>query len=664
MNSDIRVETKQSSQEYEKTLDELWNYIRSVPNSQKQAIINNLDESTINALRTRKNPYKKPIIAGNKVRILAFNIINFTEKYAQRFAMTSLIAFLYRMLDEYNIDSEYISENDPQFTNIYNKKVKELLLKKPEDFLMKELDTIKSELSKQGKQDAKLTKKSFIIRAKIIKYRLHLLKNDKNNITEKSEEADRTIRKFNNRLKITGETIAIAKSKLEQRIKYENERKRKTFQETCDSKDSKDSVSESNDSDSDNESNQSRDPKQILTIKDVKKRSISSYEQEIKNNDELYLNTVKELSDKTAEFESYQKNISDLNLMITNFNNAFTDLKNEYFKVFSSKKNKDERNKEFDAIEIDKYDPTEDELNAIADETKKELGIEITAEEYSEKIQNIIQPFLDKYLRYNPDNHVRCAYKPNYEDKTRTPLKKNEVYERNILPPDDTFFRLNRYIENHYEELRQATDDIYCEKSDFDADIVPLEVFEGDSVDEVNAKFDEYKRKYADEFEADVFSATFARHNLLSPFYENRKVRDFYTKQTEIIKRMLDQNKDDVSMGKKLMGDRAKKGRKEKEPDGLKMYRNAMGSSLEEHGAVHIDEILENEIPRDTNDLNDEEIEVGVHVIKPKGSGRRMRGYTEQFKFHVDSENLKKNQTNVNNPNEFKEKLLKQETSV
>lgn len=727
--------------EYQEHLKKLWNVFKSSTKEQRAKMINELDEETITDLRTFMNPYKKPVISGDKYKCLAFNFINLREKYCTRFAMTSIVGFLYRMLDEYTptFSKKYISENDPEFANPYNEKVKELISTKPEEMLLKEFNNDKKQIKKLKEKlktaDAdtyenlrkdlkKRVKDSFTIRAKIVKYRLFLLKKEQETLLHKKAIADKDVRNCNNDIKTTSEALEIAKLKLEKRLKYEETRVSGTeVPENTEAPEPE--KSEPNESDEEDElktqSNPSKAEKskksekskkaevdmanvrQVMDYADIRKRSVNSFNVEIENKTKIIEKLNADLIDKKKIANELAEKVNSLKELIAENNEKFKKLKTEYDEKLASKKlaklnikqatkskvKKPETDHVLDLVEVTRYEPTEDELDAIAETVKKTLGIKKTAEEQTDKVQNQIQEFLDSYLKYNPDNHVKNAYKPNYEDPTREMLNVNEkgeidepTVERSVIPPEDTFFRLNRYIENNYEPLRQACDDIYCEKSDFEASIVPLQVFEGDTKEEALSKFDEYKRKYSDEFEADVFCATFANHNLLGPWYLNNQVRDFYTEKTEIIKRILDQNKEDSKLGQKLMKDRGKKKKNEdikkygEDPDSHKDYLEAYPpEELQKHGAKHIDNIntddliTADKVPVDRDESTNKEIEVGVHVIKPKvttktGGRRRVRGYAEQWKFNTAAEELKEGSAQIQTPQEYQKKLLTQEQQI
>ena len=213
----------ENTNKYEENLKKLWNMIVKAEPEQKEKIIAHLDKKTINDLRTFKNPYKKPIIQGSKIRLLAFNVINMTEKYAQRFAMTSLIGFIYRMLDEYDPDSEYVSENDPKFANPYNAKVKEFVKQQPFNFFNQNLDNLEKQLesSTDDKTQRKILKDIFKNKTKIVKHRIYLLKDDYKNLKDKRDDLDKDIKALQASIKNHVDHVDELEIKLEKKKKYD-----------------------------------------------------------------------------------------------------------------------------------------------------------------------------------------------------------------------------------------------------------------------------------------------------------------------------------------------------------------------------------------------------------------------------------------------------------
>lgn len=638
-------DVKRSEASYEESIKQLWDVIKRAGAEKRAEIISTLDQKTITALRTLSNPYKKPVISGGRYRFLAFNVINMTEKYCQRFAMTSLIGFIYRMLEEYKPDSEYISEDDPKFSEPYNKKVRSLIVSRPEELLLAEFERIKAEIAgatERGEQPgSELVKNSFLVRARIIKYRNFLVREDMKQLKTKLDLADRDVRTKRGSIQQMVDKLKQIQAKIEKLTS----------------------------SDKPIEMEHRFSDAKVTRTPDEMAKALE--EEAVRINETLvkYKATLTELESRLAELT---KENDALQSQLAEYQAKHRELKTEYDRVFPSKKR---GSGILDEIEVEKYEPSEDELNQFAEATKQELGIAKTAEEHADEVRDMVQGFLDQYLRYNPDTHVKCAYKPNYDDPSRTPIKvdktgtiQEDTPERAVIPPDDTFFRWNRYVENNYEPLRQACDDIYAEKSDFEFDLVPLEVFDGDTQEEAEEKFNQYKRKYADEFEADIFCASFASHNLLSSWYQNRQVRDFYTERTEIIKRILDQNKEDAKYGQKIIKERAKQKDKDK---GQKQYLAANPPrELEAHGAVHMDKLESPDVidpkyvPVDMHESNKDEVEMDVHVIRPKiqsrNGRRRVRGFAEQWKFNISAEPIKDGQATIQTPAEFQKKILEE----
>jgi hypothetical protein len=470
-----------------KDVSEIWKRIQRASKKEREYIINSLTPEQVELLRTTVNPYKKPVYCpADEHRFMAFYITNVGDKYAQRFAMTSLVAFLYRMLDEFEPDCDYMSEQDPEFALPFEKaatareyaktieKYEKIIAENPDDVVAK-LSLNKYKLSKDG-NNAEL----------IAEYR-----------TLKAE--------------------------------HPNARDVMFVEETLD----------------------------------------------------------------------------------------------------------------------------ENEMTEILEAVKLQLNIKMTAEEYYADYRDKVQEFLDVYLRYNPDEHVREGYKPNYADKSRTPLEethlddvKNDRKERFILPPDDTFARWTRYTQANYECLRQATDDIYAEKSCFETAIAPMEVFSGATEKQCMDKFNEFKKRYANEMETEIFVARMGHWSFLAPWEANRDKTDFYNEDTELLKRIIDQAKEDTRIGQKLLKKRVKKVKNKeiKKLGGPGVATvNLPANRASEYGAKMADDIKmpniiqEEDVPYDPEDSTNKEIEVNVHRIKPvyDRHQRRIRAKMDNWKFNT-----------------------------
>lgn len=484
-------------------IQKLWMRLKSASLKERQFIIDSLSAEQIELLRTTVNPYKQPVsMPSNDVSMMAFYITNVTEKYAQRFAMTSLIGFMYRMLDEFEPECDYLSEQDPKFALPFE-------------------------------------------RYAVVK------------------EYEKTIAKYERLLKENEEAFPTANV---EKVKLE-----------------------------------------LMLIK---------YKISKSKNPEDEKELIKEYEAKKHIYEKGWKAGYARDLM-------------------------------FEEESLDEAEMTE-----LIDIVKKELDITMTAEEYYADYRDKVQEFLDVYLRFNPDEHVREAYKPNYMDKSRTPLEethlddvKNDKKERIILPPDDTFARWTRYIQANYECLRQATDDIYAEKSCFEFGIAPMKVFSGATEKQCLDQYNEYKKRYASEMETELFVTRMGHWSFLAPFESNRDTTDFYNEDTELLKRIVDQAKEDTRIGQKLLKSRVKK---EKAKEIKKMGQGVATSSMpanraSEYGAKMVDDIKmpnviqEDDVPYDPEESSNREVEVNVHRIKPvyDRRQRRIRAKMDNWKFNT-----------------------------
>lgn len=641
----------------------------------REKIINDLPKEVVVELRKNMNPYGKTVYQSTKHadgKILSFNIINMSKRYLERFAMTSLIGFVYRMVDEWSPAGaeDLPSVNDAKFVSLVNAKLDTLKRNKPEKILSDKITELKNTL-KSATEITKEVGQAYlelqITTAKYIKHKLHYLNKDKETLNITMAEYKANLGRVRDMLDNAERRLKVTERKHDLRKEFDKLPAAKEFRDVdlaklgLRNKEVPDYAKE--------------DPAKTFLTEYDKYHSVENFVEQIKlRNGEknLLLEDLNKIQEKYNEVDA---KISAILAEVNTLDNRLSEIKALVKSKFPGYTL---------SVDYTEYVDSDDEYQAVVDEVKSELNIEKLKEEYEENIQNNIKDFLDNYFKYNPDLHVQSAYKPNYEDELRTPLvtKTMEYYagtrtenehnndmkeyekkinkyreiaeskiERSVIPPDDTFARWQRYQDNNYEELRQATDDIYSEKSDLEFSIVPLAVFEGENALE-NAEA--WQRKYADEFEGDVYQAQFGQHNLLGSWSQNRAKRQFYTEKTEIIKRIIKQNEDDQKMGRRLMKDRAQKKKSENirqtgpDPAGIKEYsKNHLVSNLEEGGAIRvgeldadsvIPEITRSDLVHDSNESTSDEVEVGWKHIVPVRRGRRRIGVTESGKFHIAAE--------------------------
>ncbi len=303
----------------------------------------------------------------------------------------------------------------------------------------------------------------------------------------------------------------------------------------------------------------------------------------------------------------------------------------------------------------------------------------------------IVKGFLEEMFQFNPDEHVRSAYKPNYADKTRTPLQTmaarlatshlaktdpkfraevelnnqiNEVTKKkkvrklikgkdgkvrevikevivktpatplepanptplnpekpvdpnltntviNMIPPHDTFGRFKMYYTENFEQIRDATLNLYCEKPDLELAINPYAVH--------NSKEDaeKFKKQHANEVIAEIFTAETGKWNFFDTFKEQRESVNFYTKDTAILEEMTKQIEKDERLGRDLMEKRVMKEKQknviESGPDAenFKQWREE-NTELQKLGAKHITGMAD-------EDCGEDEIQVDVWRVAKGG---------------------------------------------
>lgn len=151
-----------------------------------------------------------------------------------------------------------------------------------------------------------------------------------------------------------------------------------------------------------------------------------------------------------------------------------------------------------------------------------------------------------------------------------------------IDPPADVFHQFDRYLTNHYEQIREVCAALYNEKPDIEYAVIFYKSF---ATEEAAAQ---HRNQHESNFRAEVLTIENSGVTLIGPFKENRDRVAFYNKNVEIVKRMMEQMETDHKLGKDLMV----KGVKEKKkrnvvtdgPDsaGLRDYSRNMNNMASE----------------------------------------------------------------------------------
>lgn len=125
------------------------------------------------------------------------------------------------------------------------------------------------------------------------------------------------------------------------------------------------------------------------------------------------------------------------------------------------------------------------------------------------------------------------------------------------IPPQDTFHRANYFREVNFEKIRTITEAIYPERTDFEMCFAPWAVLEG-TEKEVKEAFDRFCQKHEKELMSSIKSIEFGAWGLIADFAENRKRIEFYNRNTEVLKRIIDRHAEDKRIGAELMRNRVK----------------------------------------------------------------------------------------------------------
>ncbi len=304
---------------------------------------------------------------------------------------------------------------------------------------------------------------------------------------------------------------------------------------------------------------------------------------------------------------------------------------------------------------------------------------ELMADDIKENKENMIKrvaikEFLEDMFQYNPDLHVRSAYKPNPKDDERqildTPaahlainrLRRRDAefneemmqYEREkalaakvsaegkddtksadadktvppekvvsavreettkMIPPADVYHRFQYYYDSNYEELQHIVTDLYCDKPEFETAINPYAWHDDDE------KAEEFISKHKDEVISTIFKAHSGKWNIIAPYKKVRESMRYFNKKTAVLEQIAKQIESDAKMGQELMSKRIVRRKKKNiakdgpdDPAFLKWRES--NSTLKDMGAV---------APKkgdyeDDDDCPDDAIEVPVFRIGAGGT--------------------------------------------
>jgi hypothetical protein len=155
---------------------------------------------------------------------------------------------------------------------------------------------------------------------------------------------------------------------------------------------------------------------------------------------------------------------------------------------------------------------------------------------------------------------------------------------RKYIPPSDLFYRFRMYQDENIEHIRRFVADCYGEVLQLDLALQPL------SVHDTEQEAEEYKKKRANEFTVDVFTARFGFWCMLESSEARRNNVRYYNKQNRIFEEIIEQAQRDAKLGTELLSKRVRKAKKENvrregpDPEGLERWK-AENTQLRQLGA-------------------------------------------------------------------------------
>jgi len=218
------------------------------------------------------------------------------------------------------------------------------------------------------------------------------------------------------------------------------------------------------------------------------------------------------------------------------------------------------------------------------------------------------------------------------KDQTKEYCSSAEIYTN--IPPVDVFHHFDRYLANHYEQVRDAVSVLYANKPDIEFAVQFYGSFDTEEEAETHRKSNE------STIISPIWTLSNENWTLMGPFKQNREKLEFYNKNTEILKRMFDQHKKDQELGTELMKKRVKveKGKNIaiEGPDdpGLEKYQEAVGV-IETLGAKKVltkeekDKLNEAKRLKEMSEVPSNAIQVDVFKTDSDGKFSKSKFYTE-----------------------------------
>jgi hypothetical protein len=202
------------------------------------------------------------------------------------------------------------------------------------------------------------------------------------------------------------------------------------------------------------------------------------------------------------------------------------------------------------------------------------------------------------------------------------------------IPPVNVYHHFERYVTNHYEQLREAVRILYNDKPDFEFAIQYYDTF--DSLEKAR----DHRIKYENQIVTSIHTLKNGAWTMLGPFEQNRDRIDYYNKNTEILKKMVEQMESDQKLGAEIMKDRVKIEKKKNiahaGPDDPKLekYAKAVGT-IEKLGSKSIltneekEKLKEAKTVKEMAEVPEDAVQTYVHSVNEEGKMETNIMYTK-----------------------------------
>jgi hypothetical protein len=168
----------------------------------------------------------------------------------------------------------------------------------------------------------------------------------------------------------------------------------------------------------------------------------------------------------------------------------------------------------------------------------------------TKKVKKIIRNKEGKVLREVFENRDYEEEIPDIEanvaeKQADEKFAKGEFYE--TIPPLDVFYNFERYRKENYEQLREATANLYNEKTDFE---FAVNVY-GSFKKEEDALA--HRRQHANEVIAEIFTVPTGKWCIFDNFKEQRESVEFYNDRTAVLEAIVRQVEQDQKISASLV---------------------------------------------------------------------------------------------------------------